>query len=181
MYKSYFTFVLALFISIVSVSAQDNQGTLQPVVDELLKEMINDYRIERQLGSLIESEVLNKSSEHHSLYMATTRIVSHYQTMNLVSMSSIYSPRKRVDFFSRQNLPDGMNFSEVVVGVKSGKKSPQELATELFESILSSQNRLPLTYIHASYMGLSTVKRKNEVYLTIKFGIDSNHVLTILD
>lgn len=175
------TILILLFLVISPSIAQKNSLIPQPAIDDLIKFKIDSFRKQRNLGSLIESEVLRLSSQHHSYYMATTQIVSHYQTMNLVSMSSIYSPRKRVDYFSNKQVPDDINFLEVVVGIKSKARDNNHLADELMHSILNSENLLALINRNVNYLGLSTIKRNNRYFLTIKFAIESNEVFTALE
>ena len=162
-----------------SAFAQKQKLSPQPQLDFLIKERIDKIRQQRNLTSLLESEVLRLSSQHHSYYMATTEIVSHYQTMNLVSMSSIYSPRKRVDYFSNDQLSDEIVFSEIVVGIKSNSDNLNTLADEFMSAIINSENILILINRQVDYLGLCTVKRKNRYYLTISFAIESDNVLAL--
>lgn len=171
--------IIILLCLACSAFAQKQKLSPQPHLDFLIKERIDEFRQQRNLTSLPESEVLRLSSQHHSYYMATTEIVSHYQTMNLVSMSSIYSPRKRVDHFSTDQISEDIVFSEIVVGIKSTSDNLNTLADEFMSAIVNSENVLILINKQVDYLGLSTVKRKNRYYLTISFAIENDDVLAL--
>jgi hypothetical protein len=168
------TLTIILCTALCAAQGQNRKIEAQHMVDSLLELKIDNFRIGKNLGQLIYSEVLGKSSRHHSYYMATTKIVSHYQTMNLVSMPSIYSPKKRIEFFDSNDLPYGTSFSEVVVGISSKNKNPEEIANSLFKAMTNSENILTILDERVNYVGLSTVKRKNHYFLTVKFGMESN-------
>lgn len=171
--------IIILLCIACSAFAQKQKLITQPELDNIIKEKIDDFRQQRNLTTLVESEVLRLSSQHHSYYMATTQIVSHYQTMNLVSMSSIYSPRKRIDHFSASQVSDDINFSEIVVGIKSNNHDLQVLADEFMSAIMNSENILILLNKQVKNVGLSTVKRKNRYYLTLSFALENDNILAL--
>lgn len=173
--------ILISSLCCASIYAQKDNLVPQPAIDALLKDKIDNFRLDKNLNTIINSEVLRLSSQHHSYYMATTKIVSHYQTMNLVSMSSIYSPRKRVNHFSSHQLPEEVKFSEIVIGIKCKTEKASVVAGELMNTILNSENFLLLIDKKLNSAGISTIKRNNRYYLTIKFGVKSNQAFTILE
>ncbi len=179
--KKISTFILISLLSCASIFAQKDKLTPKLAIDALLKDKIDNFRLDKSMNSLIDSEVLRLSSQHHSYYMATTQIVSHYQTMNLVSMSSIYSPRKRVNYFSSEQLPEDFRFSEIVVGIKCKSEKASVVASELMKTIMKTENFLLLIDKKLNCVGLSTIKRNDRYYLTIKFGVENNNVFTVLD
>ena len=150
-------------------------------VDAVLVKKIEEYRMINHLPGLMFSKVLQKASEHHALYMAKTRIVSHFQQMELVSMKSLYSPRKRIAYFANNMITEDNHYAEIVIGLKLKENDPVKLAEYIWKKLINSENRVILDDCNARYFGLTTVIENNYCYLTIKFGLGYDNIVALLE
>lgn len=175
------TLITILVCLVSTATLSQSKSEVQESLDSILLQKIKNYRSEFYLPELINSDILKKSSQHHSTYMSTTRIVSHYQKMNLVSMKSIYSPRKRIAYFANDIITNDNQYGEIVLAVKSASDNLQETADLILSTIIESENLSVLRNTEARYIGLTTVKRKNYYYTTINFAIGYNNIIALVD
>lgn len=177
-------FLTSLFLVLVNLtSAQEiNQSAIDyQLLDDLLQKEIAIYRDNHNLPTISPNEVLIQAARHHSEYMSRSRMVSHYQPMNLPFFNNLNTPRERVEFFSGSKVSQQNRYSEVCLGIKlKNVDSYQQLAQKIFADILASENKQLLDSREARYIGLSVRNTKHTYYTTIKLGMGYDNIVALL-
>ena len=176
--KRFVSLVIILLIPTVILANEISHINL---IDNLLIKRINEYREAGNLPVLKSSKVLQKASQHHAFYMAKTKIVSHFQQMELASMRSIYSPRKRIAYFANNVITKDNHYAEIVIGINVKNKDPYKIADRIWKQMISSDNRVLLDDGNVHYYGLTTIKKGNDYFLTIKFGLGYDNIVALLE
>ena len=175
--------LISLFVlNITFAQSVDVSGVNHTLLDSLLKNRINEYRIDEGLSKMYANTILDEAADHHSKYMARATIVSHFQEMTLPGFYHLHSPKDRIMFFSDNTISNNNHYSEIVMGIKLKNVSTyHKLADALFKAIINSENKAILNSEEACYIGLSVNNKKHTYFTTIKIGMGYNNIVALLE
>jgi hypothetical protein len=169
--------IVALTILVNLTYAQDVELAF---LNQALLEEINAHREKLQLEPVMQNDILTRAADHHSDYMATTTMVTHEEMMDLPHFNNINSPRKRIEHFAGNNLPEDNIFAEICLGIRIRNYSDyKQLAHRIFTEMLGSENKSLLEFKDNLYAGLSVKEKKGTFYTTMKIGLGYNNIVAL--
>jgi uncharacterized protein YkwD len=185
------TSLIFLFFFPVFVFSQSPEEEIDPeninvqYLEHLIKKKIDSVRVGKGLLELVNDSILYMASKHHSVNMAKTRSLSHYE-----ALAKFKNPQKRAEAFGAVNYFTGENVAFVTAYKKYNIRDPSsseyftygEFATRMVKAWVKSRGHYK-NIIKPDYQitGVTVCydKKTRRIYGTQKFAdVKSKFVFT---
>jgi uncharacterized protein YkwD len=137
MYKKFILSpLLFLFISFSSAGQKPNDpisfnGLNEKFLEHLIKEKIDEVRINHNLLPLANDSILFIASKFHASYLSKKGQLSHYEPEN----PEMETPQKRVNYFKAINYYVGENVAQTSINVHMKDKKGHVFTNETYEQV----------------------------------------------
>jgi len=151
-------------------------------MNKSLIQAISEFRNAVNLPQIEYNDMLTLAANHHATYMSRSTIVSHYQEMNLPRFNNLNTPKERIKYFAGDLFEEQNKYAEICLGISvNNAESYQELADNIIQNIVNSENIALLHNGDVRHMGLDVQNKKNMYFVTIKLGMGYNNIIAFKD